>query len=90
MAPIHPLSDDEVIAFTHKLNFIPLVLSAQQIPCDDLVAAMLLRAAARRPEEQRPSFLLEAGRVCARYLAGDLTRLEYILQILNQSIMAGD
>lgn len=86
MAPIHPLSDDEVIEFTRQLDFIPLVLSANQVPCDDLVAAMLMRAAARRPEEQRPDFLLEAGRVCAGYLARDLSRLEYILRALNQPL----
>ena len=86
MAPIHPLSDDEVIEFTRHLDFIPLVLSARQIPCDDLVAAMLMRAAARRPEDQRPTFLLEAGRVCAGYLAHDLTRLEYILRALKQPL----
>lgn len=93
MAPIHPLNDDEVIEFTQKLDFIPMILSAQHIPCDDLVSAALMRAAARRPEDQRQAFLLEAGRVCARYLARDLTRLEYVIQILNQPmphILAGD
>ena len=86
MAPIHPLSDQEVIEFTRRLDFIPLVLSASQLPADDLVAAMLMRAAARRPQEQRRPFLLEAGRVCADYLARDLTRLEYILRALNQPL----
>jgi hypothetical protein len=86
MAPIHPLSDDQVIEFTRRLDFIPLVLSARHIPCDDLVAAMLMRAAARRPEDQRPPFLLEAGRVCADYLVHDLTRLEYILRALKQPL----
>lgn len=88
MAPIHPLTDDEVIEFTQKLDFIPLVLAAGQIPCDDLVPAMLLRAAARRPENQRQTFLLEAGRVCASFLARDLSRLEYVLRILNQPLPA--
>lgn len=86
MASIYPLTDAEVIEFTQRLDFIPLVLSARQIPCDDLVAAMLMRAAARRPEDQRRPFLMEAGRVCAGFLAGDLTRLEYILRALNQPL----
>ncbi|MGD8822159.1 MAG: hypothetical protein PVG63_03585 [Anaerolineales bacterium] len=86
MAPIRPLSDDEVIDFTRRLDFIPLVLSARHIPCDDLVAAMLMRAAARHLEDQRHPFLLEAGRICAGYLAHDLSRLEYILNALRQPI----
>ena len=84
MAPIRPLLDEEVVQFTQQLDFIPLILAARQIACDDLVAAMLLRAAARRQPVERRSFLLEAGRICARYLAGDLSRLEYVLRMLNQ------
>lgn len=84
MAPIYSLSREEVQAFTSKLDFIPLILNASQLPVDDLLVAALHQATqVRSTDEQRP-FLLDAGRECARRLARDLTRLEGVIYRLNE------
>ncbi len=79
LAPIHTLSDEEALAFSASLDFLPLLLSATEVPVDDLLVAALRRASALRPRSQRAGYLLQAGRVCARLLGRDLTRLETVL-----------
>jgi hypothetical protein len=80
LAPILALTPEEVRQFTARLDFLPLVLSAPNLPTDDLLAAALQRAASCRPEHERRPFLLEAGQACARLLSFDLTRLETLLR----------
>jgi hypothetical protein len=72
--------DDDLRAFTERLDYIRLVLGAPQIPGDELLIANLCRAAATRPREVRYQFLLNAGRELARLLNFDLVRLEGILK----------
>jgi hypothetical protein len=84
MAPIYSLSKEEIHAFTSKLDFIPLILSASQLPVDDLLVAALHQAAGARLAEEQRSFLLEAGRECARRLARDLSRLESVIYRLTE------
>jgi hypothetical protein len=83
LAPIHVLEREEVATFTNQLNFIPLVLSAEHLPKDELLAAALRMAAQARPEAERKRFLLEAGRFCARVLAQDLVRMDTFLRSLS-------
>ena len=75
LAEIYPLEPDEVQKFTDRLDFLPLVLAAPQLPVDHLLAACLRLAAMARPESARRPFLINAGRACARLLAGDLPDL---------------
>lgn len=82
LAAIHPLSDEDLIRFTDRLDFLPLIFNAVQAPAEDLAAAVLLQAAQKRPQSQRREFLLRAGRACARLLARDLNRLDTLLQRL--------
>jgi hypothetical protein len=84
MAPIYSLSMEEVQAFTSKLDFIPLILSASQLPVDDLLVAALRQAAQARSADEQRSFLLDAGRECARRLARDLARLEGVIYRLTE------
>jgi hypothetical protein len=84
MAPIYSLSTEEIHAFTSKLDFIPLILSASQLPVDDLLVAAIHQAAGTRSVDEQRSFLLEAGRECARWLARDLTRLEGVIHKLTE------
>ncbi|HEY46737.1 MAG TPA: hypothetical protein G4O14_08140 [Anaerolineae bacterium] len=84
MASIYSLSMEEVQAFTTKLDFISLILSASQMPVDDLLVAALRQAAQARSTDEQRSFLLEAGRECARLLARDLTRLEGVIFRLTE------
>lgn len=79
---VHALGADELLAFTASLDFVPLVFSAPGVPADELLAAALQQAARVRPEHQRRSYLIEAGKECARQLAADLPRLERLLRSL--------
>ncbi len=90
-APQPPLSLDaittctpeEVRQFTARWDWLKLVLDTREVPADDLVvAALLLAAEARHPEEQK-SYLVQAGRELARLMAGDTVRLEYLLRRLR-------
>jgi hypothetical protein len=84
LAEIYPLTSDEVRTFTERLDFLSLILAAPQLPVDHLLVACLRQAALARPESARRPFLVEAGRACARLLAGDLTRLHRLVQELGQ------
>ncbi|HSB90897.1 MAG TPA: hypothetical protein VLD63_12825 [Anaerolineales bacterium] len=84
LAEIYPLEPDEVLQFTERLDFLPLVLAAPQLPVDHLLAACLRQAALARPESARRMFLIDAGRACARLLAGDLARLNQLVTDLGQ------
>jgi hypothetical protein len=83
LAPVHSMDEDEVLKFTQRLDFIPLIISAINIPTDDLLAAALLLASRVRHGPDQRSFLLEAGRHCARFLASDLIRLNDVLRKLR-------
>ncbi len=83
MSTIHALSGAEIRGFSERLDWIPLVLGAAEIPADDLLAAALRLAAAARAEAERAPFLLSTGRECARLLSHDLTRLDNLLRNLQ-------
>lgn len=83
LAPIHPMASDELVRFTESLGFIPLVLAADEVPADELIAASLRLAAAARPGSERRGFLVRAGAECARLLPRDLVRLGRLLRSLG-------
>jgi hypothetical protein len=78
---IHYCTDEEIRAFTDRLDFLQLILASPLAPSDALIAAALPRAAATHPD--RAQFLRAAGRALARLLARDLPRLEKLLQQLR-------
>jgi len=80
---LYQCTGDEVRAFTTRLDYFRLVLEAREAPADELLAASLRTAAAARPEDERETFLVEAGRELARLLSGDLVRLEGLLRQLR-------
>ncbi len=80
---LYQCSDAEVRAFTARFDYFRLVLEAREVPADELLAASLRAAAAARPEDERETFLVEAGRELARLLAGDPVRLEGLLRRLR-------
>jgi hypothetical protein len=71
--------DDEVYAFTQRLDFLRLLLNSRELPVDELVVSCLRLAAQARPESERRPFLLNAGRELARLMGADLVRLEALL-----------
>jgi hypothetical protein len=79
---IHALDDSEVRAFTASLDFVPIVFASPGLPADELIAAALQHAAQARPARERRSFLVNAGRECARQLAAELPRLERLVRNL--------
>lgn len=83
LAPIQVMTREEILDFTQELDFIPLILSAINLPTDDLLAASLRFAASVRHGPDQLAFLIEAGRVCARLLSDDLTRLDNLLRNLK-------
>jgi len=80
LAPIRALTTAERLAFTQRLDFLPLILSSPNVPVDDLLTAALRQAAQDRSGLERRRFLLEAGRKCARLLDRDLTRLHVVIR----------
>lgn len=80
---VYALTDDEVREFTAGLDFVPLVFAAPGLAADDLVTAALQHAARVRAKNERRGFLIEAGRVCAKYLSVDLPRLERLVRSLT-------
>lgn len=71
--------DDEVRAFTERLDFMRLVLNSREVPADELLISCLRLAAKARSEAERKTFLLDSGRELARLMGGDLVRLEALL-----------
>jgi len=84
LAPIRALTPAERTAFTQRLDFIPLILSAPNLPVDDLLTAALRQAAQDRSGVERKRFLLQAGRECARLLDRDLSRLHVVVRGLAE------
>ncbi|MBC7226622.1 MAG: hypothetical protein H5T61_05255 [Thermoflexales bacterium] len=77
---LYQCAPGEVREFTRRLDYFRLVLSARDVPADELLVASLRFAVAARPPEEREPFLLEAGRELARLLGSDLLRLEGLLR----------
>ena len=80
---LYQCADEEIRAFTARFDYFRLVLDARDVPADELLAASLRAAAAVRPQRERETFLVEAGRELVRLLAGDPVRLEGLLRRLR-------
>jgi hypothetical protein len=80
---LYQCDDEQVQAFTVRFDYFRLVLNSREVPADELLATSLQFAAAARPEGERETFLVEAGRELARLLAGDPVRLEGLLRRLR-------
>ena len=72
-------ADEEVRAFTDRLDFLRLLLNSREVPADELIVACLRLAAQARREAERLPFALNAGRELARLMGADLVRLEALL-----------
>ena len=76
---IYICDEEEVSAFTQRLDFMRLLLDSREVPADELVVSCLRLAARARPEAARRDFLLDSGRELARLMGADLVRLEALL-----------
>ncbi len=80
---LYQCTDEEIQTFTTSLDYFRLILEAREVPSDELIATSLRAAAEVRPEHERDTFLVTAGRELARLLAGDPMRLEDLLRRLS-------
>jgi hypothetical protein len=87
LATIQMMTSEEILNFTNRLDFIPLILSADNLPADELLAASLRNAASVRYGPNQMTYLIEAGRYCARLLSNDLNRLDNVLRNLKTEAM---
>ena len=80
---LYRCTDEDVRAFTAQFDYFRLVLESRDVPTDELLATSIRAAAAARPETERETFIIGAGRELARLLAGDPLRLEGLLRRLR-------
>jgi hypothetical protein len=74
----------EVYEFTQTYDFFRLVLSAKEVPSDELIAAALNYAAmAYDSEKDRYQFKVDCGRKLAMLLSNDLKRLTHVLALIR-------
>ncbi|MCK5053169.1 MAG: hypothetical protein KAR65_02760 [Anaerolineales bacterium] len=83
LASVFSVVPKDAVEFTTQLHFLQTILSAHQLPVDELLATALRISAQARSGGERAQFLIQAGREVARLLAQDLTRLENILRGLR-------
>lgn len=86
-APVNTMPAEEIRAFTERLEFLPILFEAGQIPSADLTVASLRLAADLQPESRRRAFLIQAGRTVAAWLGDDLGQTERLLSKLNPAPM---
>jgi hypothetical protein len=79
LEPINILEATDLLEITKDFRFLHTIGQASALPTDDLMIAATKSALLARPEGDRRTYLLGAGRMLARILALDLQRLENIL-----------
>ncbi|HEX2909644.1 MAG TPA: hypothetical protein VH186_02475 [Chloroflexia bacterium] len=72
-------SDQTLINFTREKAYLRTLIEAAQVPSEELVAAILRRAARARAEMGRP-FLVDSLRYLARLLKQDYDRFKVIVE----------
>ncbi|MBN1284917.1 MAG: hypothetical protein JXB47_05945 [Anaerolineae bacterium] len=86
LAEVRMCSPGAVRAFCARFDFFRLVLSAAEVPTDELLAACLSLAAEHvgaSGSAERRAFLVNAGRELAKLMSQDLGRLENILKLIR-------
>jgi hypothetical protein len=92
-APIHysvtACTPTDVEAFTRDFGYFPMIISARDVPIEEVVAAHVRHAAGARnltaPGAEPPyDFSVRAGRTLAQLLRGEPQRLSTVLQRIRQ------
>jgi hypothetical protein len=81
--PVQLCDPECIVHFTQRLDFLRLVLTTNDVPAEELLAASLLHAANARPKSERYLFLVESGRRLASLLSHDLPRLQHLLRLIR-------
>ena len=81
---VYGCGDEEVKAFSQKMGFVTLLLSAQgEVSAEEMTAAAIRRISASYEGNERRQFLLTAGKALAQLLSADYNRLKTILERLS-------
>jgi hypothetical protein len=84
LSEVYLCTQAEVYEFTQRCDYFRIVLSASEVPSDDLVAAALRYAAWwAYPPEQHYEFMVQCGRELTKQLSNDLRRLSHLLALIR-------
>ena len=84
LSEVYLCSAQEVFDFTQRYDFFRLVLSASEVPSDDLLAAALRYSASiYSNESDRYQFMVQCGRELTKQLSHDLKRLSHVLTLIR-------
>lgn len=84
LSEVYLCTRDEVFDFTQRCDYFRIVLSASEVPSDDLLAAALRYAAWwAYPQEQHYEFMVQCGRELTKQLSNDLRRLSHLLALIR-------
>ncbi|MCC6614725.1 MAG: hypothetical protein IT320_14695 [Anaerolineae bacterium] len=83
LSEVQLCSTDEIYYFTRRFDYFRVVLSASEVPSDELLAAAVRTAAWAYPESERYNFLVHCGRQLANLLSHDLKRLSRVLALIK-------
>lgn len=81
--PVQLCDAETIVRFTSRLDFLRLVLNTSDVPTEELLSASVIQAASARPESDRRTFLIGAGRQLAGLLSHDLPRLQNLLRMIR-------
>lgn len=85
LAEVELCAAEEVYQFTQRCDYFRLVISAKEVPSDELIAAAIKYASWAYPESERYEFSVRCGRYLARLLSHDLKRLSHVLELIKPS-----
>jgi hypothetical protein len=83
---IYVCSAEEIREITQQSDFLRVLLNNINVPADELIPAVVERAAVSHPSPSRSDFIFECGRYIARYIGRDPLRVEKILRSVNQQV----
>lgn len=87
LADVELCTAEEIYIFSERQEYFRLVLSAAEVPSDDLIAAAIQHAARIRYEYRGDAdyraYLVACGRSVARNLSHDLKRLSHVLTLIR-------
>jgi hypothetical protein len=89
LSEVELCSAEEIYAFTQSFEYFRLIISASEVPSDELLAAAIRCAAQMYPDDrdlarsERYQFLVRSGRKLATLLSHDLKRLSRVLALIK-------
>ncbi len=84
LTEVYLCTAQEVFDFTQRFDYFRIVLSASEVPSDDLLAAALRYSASIYPDDNdRYQFMVNCGRELAKQLSNDLRRLSHLLTLIR-------